>query len=40
MSEGKIREAVDVFKMNVQLFPESADVYDNLGEGRSVSRIK
>ncbi len=33
MSAGKIGEAVEVFKMNVQLFPESTNVHDSLGEG-------
>ena len=32
MQDGKLKEAVDVFKMNVQLFPQSWNVYDSLGE--------
>lgn len=28
----KLNEAIAVFKMNVELFPESANVYDSLGE--------
>ncbi|MDZ7341124.1 MAG: tetratricopeptide repeat protein [candidate division KSB1 bacterium] len=28
----KITEAIDVFKLNVNLFPESSNVYDSLGE--------
>ncbi len=40
MSAGKIREAVVVFKMNVQLFPKSANVYDSLGESYLLSGEK
>ena len=29
----KYEDAVEVFKMNVALFPESANVYDSLGDG-------
>ncbi|MBN2091723.1 tetratricopeptide repeat protein [candidate division KSB1 bacterium] len=32
MSSGKIAEAVEIFRFNVELFPESANVYDSLGE--------
>jgi hypothetical protein len=32
MNAGKIKEAVKVFKKNVELFPQSANVYDSLGE--------
>lgn len=28
----KVTEAIDVFKLNVNLFPESSNVYDSLGE--------
>ncbi len=28
----KIKEAIEVFKMNVKLYPESSNVYDSLGE--------
>jgi len=40
MSAGKIKEAVEAFKINVQLFPESANVYDSLGEGYLLSGEK
>ncbi len=33
LSERKIKEAIAVFKVNVDAFPESANVYDSLGEG-------
>ncbi|MBC8184744.1 tetratricopeptide repeat protein [candidate division KSB1 bacterium] len=29
---GKINEAIEIFKLNVIEFPESANVYDSLGE--------
>lgn len=32
MGNGKIREAIEVFKLNVELHPDSANVYDSLGE--------
>lgn len=32
MNSGKISEAIEVFKLNVELFPESSNVYDSLGE--------
>ena len=32
MNSGKIAEAIEVFKLNVELFPESFNVYDSLGE--------
>lgn len=30
---GKVREAIEVFKLNVEAFPRSWNVYDSLGEG-------
>ena len=30
--EGKTPEAIEVFKLNVEIFPQSANVYDSLGE--------
>jgi len=33
ISKGMIKEAIEVFRMNVELFPDSANVYDSLGEG-------
>jgi tetratricopeptide (TPR) repeat protein len=32
LGSGKILEAIEVFKLNVELFPESSNVYDSLGE--------
>lgn len=32
LNSGKIPEAIEVFKLNVELFPESFNVYDSLGE--------
>lgn len=33
IGEKKITEAIEVFKMNVELYPDSWNVYDSLGEG-------
>lgn len=33
LRQRKIKEAIGVFKLNVELFPKSANVYDSLGEG-------
>lgn len=33
LSAGRIQEGISVFKMNTILFPESANVFDSLGEG-------
>jgi CubicO group peptidase (beta-lactamase class C family) len=32
MQSGKVREAIEVFKLNVEAFPKSWNVYDSLGE--------
>jgi len=32
MNSGKITEAIKIFKLNVEMFPNSANVYDSLGE--------
>lgn len=32
MACGKIKEAIEIFKLNVELYPESFNVYDSLGE--------
>jgi tetratricopeptide (TPR) repeat protein len=29
----KLKEAIEIFKLNVEQFPKSANVYDSLGEG-------
>lgn len=33
LQNGKNEKAIDVFKYNVELYPESANVYDSLGDG-------
>jgi tetratricopeptide (TPR) repeat protein len=33
LEKRKAVEAVEIFKLNVEFFPESANVYDSLGEG-------
>ncbi|CAN5452962.1 hypothetical protein BH23BAC1_BH23BAC1_17440 [soil metagenome] len=40
MSTDKIKEAIDVFKLNVQLFPQSANTYDSLGEANALDGNK
>lgn len=32
LETGKITEAIEIFKLNVEVYPESANVYDSLGE--------
>ncbi len=32
MASGKLDEAIEIFKLNVELFPDSWNVYDSLGE--------
>lgn len=32
LQSGKVKEAIEVFKLNVNAFPKSANVYDSLGE--------
>ncbi len=32
LTSGKVREAVEIFKFNVEMFPESSNVYDSLAE--------
>lgn len=32
LQEEKVTEAIEVFKLNVEMFPQSANVYDSLGE--------
>ena len=32
IGKGMVKEAIAVFRMNVELFPDSVNVYDNLGE--------
>ncbi|MGB6864727.1 MAG: tetratricopeptide repeat protein, partial [Candidatus Aminicenantaceae bacterium] len=33
INQKKLKEAIEIFKMNVELYPESWNVYDSLGEG-------
>jgi tetratricopeptide (TPR) repeat protein len=33
LREKRYAEAIEVFKLNVELFPESFNAYDSLGEG-------
>ena len=37
MSRGKLNEAVTIFRMNANLFPQSANVFDSLGEAYIIS---
>ena len=32
MGAGKLNEAIEIFNLNVKLYPKSANVYDSLGE--------
>jgi tetratricopeptide (TPR) repeat protein len=32
LGAGKMRDAIEIFKLNVKLYPKSANVYDSLGE--------
>jgi len=32
LSQDKLQDAIDIFKKNVELYPESSNVYDSLGE--------
>jgi len=32
MGSDRLAEAIEVFKMNVEMYPESANAYDSLGE--------
>jgi tetratricopeptide (TPR) repeat protein len=33
INQDKLQEAIEIFKMNVELYPEAWNVYDSLGEG-------
>ena len=33
LGENKVKEAIEIFKMNVEMYPDSWNVYDSLGEG-------
>ena len=32
LSMKKVREAIEIFKLNVEAYPQSANVYDSLGQ--------
>ena len=32
LNENKFKDAIDIFKKNVKLYPKSSNVYDSLGE--------
>jgi tetratricopeptide (TPR) repeat protein len=36
LNQGKVAEAVEIFRTNVRRFPDSWNVYDSLGEGLGV----
>ena len=36
LSNGMVKEAIEVFKFNVEVYPSSSNVYDSLGEGYMV----
>ena len=40
MEAGKTKEAIELFKLNVQLYPESWNVYDSLGEAYAATGDK
>jgi D-alanyl-D-alanine carboxypeptidase len=37
LGEGKVTEAISVLRLNVHLYPESANVYDSLGEAYMIA---
>ena len=32
MGTGKLKDAIEIFRLNVELYPESANAYESLGE--------
>lgn len=36
MTEGDLKEAIEIFKLNVRLYPKSANVYDSLAEAYEI----
>ena len=40
MRQGKLREAIAIFKLNVEFYPKSFNVYDSLGEAYATSGEK
>ncbi len=40
LSMKKVREAIEIYKLNVEAYPQSANVYDSLGEAYMVNGDK
>jgi CubicO group peptidase (beta-lactamase class C family) len=40
LQTGRAADAIEVFKLNVEMFPQSANAYDSLGEGYAVAGNK
>ena len=40
LTSGKAKEAIELFSMNVRLFPKSWNAYDSLGEAHAVAGQK
>ncbi|MBM4160324.1 MAG: tetratricopeptide repeat protein [Ignavibacteria bacterium] len=40
LQQGKLRDAIEIFKMNVEAFPNSFNVYDSLGEAYAAAGQK
>lgn len=40
LSQGKLQEAIEIFKLNVEAYPSSWNVYDSLGEAYNMSGNK
>jgi tetratricopeptide (TPR) repeat protein len=40
LAEKKVRDAIGIFKLNAQLYPQSSNVYDSLGEAHTASGDK
>ncbi len=36
----KVKEAIEIFKLNVEAYPQSANVYDSLGEAYMINGDK
>ena len=40
MADKKLEQAIEIFKLNTQLFPESFNTWDSLGEAYSTAGKK
>ena len=40
LQSGKTKEAIELFKLNVMAYPESANTYDSLGEAYMINGDK